>query len=273
MRAVRRADRMLVIAMKITDKIVTMTTVEGVRTMTSYRGAVGVLNGLMKVSNRRLQAHSRKEAHDRSDRSPECRFDEQESNELARSGTSGLEDRQLASTFRVAQVHANRPEVNPEQQDWGGEREVDDPLNRDRRGEVADRIPDVVDGHATLRREDLVDLAVEAREVSLGRRKVVRVEKPIPIDSDFSRNEIPAVRDHAQLLFIPVDIPYLDECCRGRVERTHASRWILEEAADRHIDACECLVSGDVVRTVHESGGAAQGDVHLPGAVLGQRDL
>src|SRR2546426_534050 len=55
MRAVRRADRMLVIAMKATDRIVTMTTVDGVRTTTSYRGAVGVLNGLTKVSKRRLR--------------------------------------------------------------------------------------------------------------------------------------------------------------------------------------------------------------------------
>src|SRR5207247_1728698 len=70
----------------------------------------------------------------------------------------------------------------------------------------------------------------------------------------------------------PVDISYLDECCRGRVERTHASIWIPEEAADRHIDACECLVSSDVVRTVDESGGAAQADVHLLREVLAQRD-
>ena len=122
------------------------------------------------------------------------------------------------------------------------------------------------------RREDFVDLAVEAREVSLGRREVVRVEKPIPIDSDFSPDGIPAVRDHAQLLFIPVDIPDLDESCRGRIERALAGIRIPEEATDRDIKAGECLVSGDVVRTVHESGGAAHGDVHLFGEVLAQRD-
>src|SRR2546428_3017274 len=85
------------------------------------------------------------------------------------------------------------------------------------------------------------------------------MEKPIPIDSDFSRNGIPAVRDHAQLLFIPVDIPDLDESCRGRIERALAGVRIPEEATDRDIEARECLVSGDVVRTLHESGRALPG--------------
>src|SRR6266571_714461 len=219
------------------------------------------------------QAHSCKEAHDRRNRSTECRFDEQKPNKLAGCRAAGLQDCQLAPPLSVAQVHSNRPEVDAEQQHRSGEREVDDPLNRDGRGEVANRIPDVVDGHLTLeRREDLVDLAVETRKVSLGRREVVRIEKPIPIDSDFSRNGIPAVRDHAQLLFIPVDIPDLDESCRGRIERALAGIRIPEEATDRDIEARECLVSGDVVRTVHESGGAVQGDVHLLGEVLAQRD-
>src|SRR5207245_6894437 len=184
-----------------------------------------------------------------------------------------IQDPKRAPPLSVTQVHPNRPEVDAEQQDRGGEREVNDPLNRDGRPEVANRIPDVVDRHLTLvRREDLVDLAVEAREVSLGRREVVRVEKPIPIDSNFSRDGIPAVRHHAQLLFIPVDIADLDEGRRGRVEWAPAGVRIPEQATDRDIEARDCRVSGDVVRTVHESGGAAQGDVYLLGEVLAQHD-
>src|SRR5207245_8512600 len=116
----------------------------------------------------------------------------------------------------------------------------------------------VVDCHMTLERlKDPVDLAVEAGEVSLRRREVVRVENPVPIDSDFSPDGIPAVRDHAQLLFIPVDIPDPDESCRGRIERALAGIRIPEEATDRDIKAGEWLVYVDVVRTALELSGAA----------------
>src|SRR2546428_12631929 len=114
-----------------------------------------------------------------------------------------MEARQLASTCRVAQVHANRPEVDAEQQHRSGEREVDDPLNRDGRGEVANRIPDVVDCHLTLeRRKDPVDLAVEAGEGLVRRREGGRGGKPGPRGSGFSPAWDSARRDTAPVLFL-----------------------------------------------------------------------
>src|SRR2546427_317170 len=140
------------------------------------------------------QAHSRDEAHDRGNRSPERRFNEKQIDELSGGRAARLEDRQLPPPFGVAQVHPDCSEVDAEQQDRRRQREVDDPLNRDHGGEVTDGARDVVERHLALERyEDLVDLAVEPREVPLGRREVVRIEKAIPIDSDFTLDGIPAV--------------------------------------------------------------------------------
>ena len=176
----------------------------------------------------------------------------------------------------MAEVHADRPEVDAEQQDGRRERKVDDSLNRDDRGEVVDRISDIVGRHLTLERlKGLVDLAVEADEVSLGPREVVRVDKPVPSDSNLSINVVPAVRD-AELLFIPGNIPDLDKRCQGRIER-HPDRPSArgrgpEEASDRDVEARDRCVSRGVVRTGQERGSAADGDVHLRCKILAQRD-
>ena len=149
-------------------------------------------------------------------------------------------------------------------------------MNRNDRGEVVDRIRNIVGYHLTLERlKDRVDLAVEAGEVFLGGREVIRVEKPVPIDSNLSRNVIPAVRD-AELLFIPGNIPDLDKRCQGRIER-HPDRPSArgrgpEEASDRDVEARDRCVSRGVVRTGQERGSAADGDVHLRRKILAQRD-
>src|SRR5467141_4321538 len=119
----------------------------------------------------------------------------------------------------MAQVDANRSQVEAKEQDRCGQSQIEDPLDDERAGEVIERKGDVVGSHvAGEQAQRRVDLALKPPQVLERGLDLVRIEHLRTVDTNFTRESVSHVLV-AELPLIPGRVLYVNDC-EGWEDRT-----------------------------------------------------